>query len=149
MRNRCTKPFGRCRQPAALRRKGHETPRARGRGRLRAGYRHALSLNGRVYHFKNGHCVHDAAAKLALEIDLGTAVVGTGTGNAGEPYLAITAESATVASLSANYGGHQLVSGSLIKIQSHGLLTGTFKSSFTLTAPFTGTWDCHGSLSAY
>ncbi len=108
-----------------------------------------LSLNGRVYHFKNGHCVHDAAAKLALEIDLGTAVVGTGTGNAGEPYLAITAESATVASLSANYGGHQLVSGSLIKIQSHGLLTGTFKSSFTLTAPFTGTWDCHGSLSAY
>ena len=108
-----------------------------------------LSLSGRTYDFKNGHCVHDLADGLALELDLGIAVVKGGASNAGEPYLAITAASATLASLSANYGGRQLVSDSLIKLQTHGLLTGTFKSSFTLTTPFTGTWDCHGALSAY
>jgi hypothetical protein len=99
--------------------KGYEDPRAPGSGQLQAGNRQAEAQRADV-RLQNRHCVHDPCDKLALELDLGMAVVKGGSGNAGGPYLAITAESATVASPSADYGWHQLVSDSLIKLQSHG-----------------------------
>ena len=75
--------------------------------------------------------------------------VTTGGANAGKPNLSIFAESATFASLSASFAGRLVVSDSIIHLQSHGLLSGTFKSSVTVGAPFTGSWKCNGPLSAY
>ena len=106
----------------------------------------SLQLGGKTYNFKNGHCV--AGNGQYFSLDLGIAVV-TGGANAGKPNLSIFAESATFASLSASYGGKLIVSDSIIDLKSHGLLSGTFKSTTAVGAPFTGSWKCNGTLSAY
>jgi hypothetical protein len=106
----------------------------------------SLRLSGKTYNFKNGHCVSGNGQYFSL--DLGVAV-STGGANAGKPNLSIFAESATFASLSASSGGRLVVSDSIIHLKSHGLLSGTFKSSITVAAPFTGSWKCNGPLSAY
>jgi hypothetical protein len=105
-----------------------------------------LRLGGKIYNFKNGHCVSGNGQYFSL--DLGVAVT-TGGANAGRPNLSIFAESATFASLSASFGGRLVVSDSIIHLHTHGLLSGTFTSSVTVGAPFTGSWKCNGPLSAY
>ncbi len=105
-----------------------------------------LRLGGETYNFNKGHCVSGNGQYFSL--DLGVAVT-TGGANGGKPNLSIFAESATFASLSASFAGRLVVSDSIIHLQSHGLLSGTFKSSVTVGAPFSGSWKCNGPLSAY
>ncbi len=106
----------------------------------------SLRVGGKTYNFNNGHCV--AGNGQYFSLDLGIAV-STGGANAGKPNLSIFAESATFASLSASFGGRLVVADSIIHLQSHGLLSGTFKSSITVSGAFTGSWKCNGALSAY
>ena len=106
----------------------------------------SLRLGGKTYNFKNGHCVSGNGQYFSL--NLGVAVTASGA-NAGKPNLSIFAESAMFASLSASFGGRLVVSDSIIHLQSRGLLSGTFNSSVTVGAPFTGSWKCNGPLSAY
>jgi hypothetical protein len=105
-----------------------------------------LRISGKTYNFKNGHCVSGNGQYFTLDLGI---TVSTGGANAGKPNLSIFAESATFASLSASFGGRLVVSDSIIHLQSHGLLSGTLKSSTTVGASFTGSWKCNGALSAY
>jgi hypothetical protein len=105
-----------------------------------------LRVGGKTYNFNDGHCVSGGGQYFSL--DLGVAV-STGGANAGKPNLLIFAESATFASLTASFGGRLVVSDSIINLKSHGLLSGTFKSSITVSGAFTGSWKCNGALSAY
>ncbi|HXR21231.1 MAG TPA: hypothetical protein VN786_01635 [Acidimicrobiales bacterium] len=106
----------------------------------------SLRVGGKTYNFNDGHCV--AGNGQYFTLDLGVAV-STGGANAGKPNLSIFAESATFASLSASFGGRLVVSDSIINLKSHGLLSGTFKSSIAVSGAFTGSWKCNGALSAY
>ncbi len=108
-----------------------------------------LDLSGRTYTFRDGFCMKSKSTG-ALQLDLGTNVVGV-KGNAGKPdfTMLITKFHTAYGSGSvfgADYGGKDLFPNGQTLINVRGKLpaAGTFTSSFTLGAKFTGSWNCHG-----
>jgi len=105
-----------------------------------------LRINGRTYTFHNGFCEQSKAAGSALELTLGTIVLGV-KGNAGQPYFDMTiGKNHFVAAVGgADYGGKDLLGGEgLINVRGSIPAKGTFTSRVTAGAKFTGTWNCHG-----
>jgi hypothetical protein len=112
-----------------------------------------VKIGSRTYAFKDGTCQKDSAAHLVLTIDLGTLVVGA-TGNDGQTYFSlqlITAGSFKIDTVSVYYGGKQLLSADPISVQGSNPSAGAFTSTKSLlggSVHFTGTWNCHGAVTA-
>ena len=104
-----------------------------------------LHVGGKTYTFRHGFCRQSKAAGSALQLDLGTVVVGA-AGNAGRPdFSMLIAHNHTVASVfHADYGGKRLLGDSLIDVKGNLPSTGTFTSRVTFGAKFSGSWNCHG-----
>jgi hypothetical protein len=105
-----------------------------------------LRIRGRTYTFHNGFCEQSKAAGSALELTLGTTVIGA-SGNAGKPDFDMTiGKNHFVAAVSsADYGGKDLLGGEgLINVRGKIPAKGTFTSRVTAGAKFTGSWNCHG-----
>lgn len=109
-----------------------------------------LHISGTTYTFRNGFCQKSKAAGSALELTLGTVVIGI-KDNAGLPNFSMT----VVARLhsmygngsvfGADYGGKGLLGGEgLIKVSGNIPSKGTFTSTVAAGAKFTGSWNCHG-----
>jgi hypothetical protein len=105
-----------------------------------------LHISGKTYTFRNGFCQQSKSAGSALELNLGTTVVGV-KGNAGMPdFNMLIGHVHSVASVfGAAYGGKDLLGGqSLINVSGNIPSKGTFTSRVTVGAKFTGSWNCHG-----
>jgi len=105
-----------------------------------------LRISGKTYTFQNGFCEQSKAAAAALELNLGTVVVGV-KGNAGKPDFSMTiGKNHFVAAVSSvDYGGKDLLGGEgLINVRGNIPAKGTFASRVTAGAKFTGSWNCHG-----
>jgi hypothetical protein len=105
-----------------------------------------LKIAGKSYSFKDGFCEQSKSAGSALQLTLGTVIVGA-HGNAGKPdFSMLIAKTHTIASVFEAYsGGKQLLGDSLIaprgSIPSKGTFTGT---NLVSNAHFSGSWNCHG-----
>jgi hypothetical protein len=104
-----------------------------------------LHISGKTYTFRNGFCQQSKSAGSALQLDLGTTVLGV-KGNAGKPdFSMLIAHVHAVASVfHADYGGRQILGDSLINVKGNIPSKGTFTSRVTVGAKFTGSWNCHG-----
>jgi opacity protein-like surface antigen len=105
-----------------------------------------LHISGKTYTFRNGFCEQSKSAGSALQLNLGTTVLGV-KGNAGNPdFSMLIGHVHTVASVfGADYGGKDLIGGdSLINVSGNIPSKGTFTSRVTTGAKFTGSWNCHG-----
>jgi hypothetical protein len=106
-----------------------------------------LHIGGKTYTFRNGFCQQRNAA--ALQLDLGTTVVGV-KGNAGKPNFSMLITHfhtgfGSGAVFGADYGGKSLLGGEgLINVRGNVSRTGTFTSTVSAGAKFTGSWNCHG-----
>ena len=110
-----------------------------------------LNIGGKAYTFHNGFCQKSKAAGSALQLALGTLVVGV-KGNAGLPAfsMAILANGRSAfgsgSVLGADYGGRDLLGGEgLIKATGRPS-NGTFTSTVAAGGKFTGSWNCHGAV---
>jgi hypothetical protein len=106
-----------------------------------------LRLGGKSYTFRNGFCEQSKAAATALQLTLGTTVLGDHSGNAGQPGFDITIGKNRAASVAyAYYGGRNLLKDNLDLINFSGSVPshGTFTSLATAGTKFTGSWNCHG-----
>ena len=105
-----------------------------------------LKVAGKTYNFKDGLCEQSKSAGSALQLTLGTVIVGA-HGNAGKPdFSMLIAKTHTIASVFEAYsGGKKLLGDSLItpggSIPSKGTFTGT---NLVNNAHFSGSWNCHG-----
>jgi len=111
-----------------------------------------LTIGGRTYTFHNGFCQQSKSSGAAPELNLGTTVIGV-KGNAGKPSLNMLVDArlhstyGTGSVFGANYGGKALLAGeSLIKASGKIPGSGTFTSTVSFGAKFTGTWNCHGVI---
>ena len=111
-----------------------------------------LHINGKTYTFRNGFCEQSKAAGSALELNLGTVVVGL-KGNAGNAdfSMLISAHLHTAfgsgSVFGADYGGKALLGGEgLIKVSGSNPAKGAFTSTVAAGAKFTGSWNCHGAV---
>ena len=105
-----------------------------------------LHISGKTYTFRNGFCEQSKSAGAALQLNLGTTVVGV-KGNAGKPdfSMLISHVHAAASVFGANYDGRDLLGGdSLINVRGNIPSKGTFTSRITSGANFTGSWNCHG-----
>jgi opacity protein-like surface antigen len=105
-----------------------------------------LHISGKTYTFHNGFCQQSKLAGDALQLTLGTTVLGV-EGNAGKPHFSmLIGHVHTVASVfGADYGGKDLLGGqSLITVRGNIPSRGSFASRVTVGAKFTGSWNCHG-----
>ena len=105
-----------------------------------------LHISGKTYTFHNGFCQQSKLAGDALQLTLGTTVLGV-EGNAGKPQFSmLIGHVHTVASVfGADYGGKDLLGGqSLITVRGNIPSRGSFASRVTVGAKFTGSWNCHG-----
>lgn len=105
-----------------------------------------LHISGKTYTFRNGFCEQSKSAGSALELNLGTTVVGA-KGNAGKSdfSLLIGPVRSTAAVFHADNGGREILRGeSLIDVRGAIPAKGTFTSKFTIGAKFTGSWNCNG-----
>lgn len=105
-----------------------------------------LRIGGKTYTFHKGFCQQSKAAGTALELTLGTTVLG-GKNNAGQPAFDLTITKYRAASVGyAYYGGRNLLKDNLNLINYSGSLPshGTFTSLATAGTKFTGSWNCHG-----
>jgi hypothetical protein len=105
-----------------------------------------LHISGKTYIFHDGFCEQSKSAGDALQLSLGTTVLGA-RGNAGKPnFSMLIGHVHSVASVfHADYGGRDLLGGdSLINVSGNIPSKGTFTSRVTSGAEFTGVWDCHG-----
>ena len=120
--------------------RGHRAGR-----QLRAGDRNP-PLGGKTYTFRKGFCEQSKAAGTALQLTLGTTVLG-GKNNVGQPGFDLTISKNRAASVGyAYYGGRDLLKDDLDLINFSGSLPshGTFTSLATAGTKFTGSWNCHG-----
>jgi len=105
-----------------------------------------LHVGGKTYIFRQGFCEQSKSAGSALELNLGTTVVGAKNNGGKSRFTLVIGHVHSAASVfSAYYGGREVLRGeSLINV--HGTIPakGTFTSQFTIGAKFTGSWDCHG-----
>lgn len=109
-----------------------------------------LHIGGKTYTFRNGFCQASKSAGAALELNLGTSVIGV-KDNAGKAdfsmLIAAHLHSAygSGSVFHAHYGGKSLLGGdSLIKASGAIPAKGTFTSTVTVGAEFNGAWNCHG-----
>ena len=104
-----------------------------------------LHVGGKTYTFRHGFCQQSASAGSALQLDLGTVVLGA-AGNAGLPdFSMLIAHNHRIASVfHADYGGKRLLGDSLIDVKGNVPSKGTFTSRATTGARFSGSWNCHG-----
>jgi hypothetical protein len=109
-----------------------------------------LHIGGRTYTFRNGFCEQSKSAGSKLELNLGTTVIGV-KGNAGKPsfsmlilaHLHSAFGSGSV--FGADYEGKSLLGGEgLINARGNIPSKGTFTSTVSAGAKFTGSWNCHG-----
>jgi hypothetical protein len=100
---------------------------------------------GKTYTFRSGFCQRSKSAGSALQLDLGTTVIGV-DGNAGKPdFSMLIAHVHSMASVfHADYGGKRILGDSLINASGNIPSKGTFTSRVTTGAKFTGSWNCHG-----
>src|SRR5581483_9387856 len=103
-----------------------------------------LRVGGKTYTFRHGFCQQSRSAGVALQLDLGTTVVGV-KGNAGRPDFAmLISKNHTAASVfHADYGGRRILGDSLIDVRGSIPARGTFTSRVAVGGTFTGSWDCH------
>jgi hypothetical protein len=112
-----------------------------------------LVLGGKTYNFKSGYCSDDLKAGVQLQVTLGTIVAGqTSKGNDGLPLFelqVIKSSGLTIETVNADVAGKTLaaLSGAAIKgpISSSGKFTSA-KSLLGGSSHFSGTWNCHGSI---
>jgi hypothetical protein len=108
-----------------------------------------LHLSGKTYTFHDGFCERSKSAGSALELSLGTIVIGV-KGNAGRPNLNMLIGARLHSAygdgsvFQAYYGGSKILGDSLIKAGGNIPSKGTFTSTVAVGAKFTGSWDCHG-----
>ncbi|HST14383.1 MAG TPA: hypothetical protein VLJ44_05980 [Gaiellaceae bacterium] len=106
-----------------------------------------LRVGGKTYTFRHGFCQKSKMAGTALELTLGTTVLGDDKRNAGQPSFDITVAKTHAASIGfAYYGGRDLLKNDLQLIEVKGNIPskGTFSSWATATVKFSGSWNCHG-----
>jgi len=109
-----------------------------------------LHISGKTYTFHNGFCQRSKAAGSALELNLGTTVVGV-KGNAGKADFSMLISAhlhsafGSGSVFGADYGGRALLGGEgLIKVSGNIPANGTFTSTVAAHGKFTGSWNCHG-----
>ena len=109
-----------------------------------------LTIGGHTYTFRNGFCEQSKSSGAAPELNLGTTVIGV-KGNLGKPNLSLLIDAklhsrfGSGSVFGADYGGKSLLAGeSLIKATGDLPAKGTFTSTVSFGAKFTGTWNCHG-----
>jgi hypothetical protein len=115
-----------------------------------------LVLAGKTYNFKSGYCSDDPKAGVQLQVTLGTLVAGqTSKGNEGLPLFeleVIKSSGLTIETVNADVAGKTLaaLSGATIKgsISSSGKFTSAKSVLGGGTSHFTGSWNCHGSISS-
>lgn len=112
-----------------------------------------VKIGSRTYSFNGGTCEKDPAAHVLLMLDLGTLVAGM-TGNDGQTYFSlqlITEGSLKIDTVTVYYGGKQLLSVDPISVQGSNPSAAAFTSTKSLLSGpvhFTGTWNCHGPVTA-
>lgn len=105
-----------------------------------------LTVGGKTHTFRRGFCEQSKAAATALQLILGTTVLG-GKNNAGQPGFDLTIGKNRAASVGyAYYGGRDLLKDDLDLINFSGSLPshGRFTSLATAGTKFSGSWNCHG-----
>lgn len=103
-----------------------------------------LKVAGKTYNFNKGLCAQSKSAGAALELGLGTLVIGA-RGNAEKPYLNMLIAKSNIASIfEADSGGKQLLGDSLITAHGNLPSKGSFTGESLTGAQFSGSWNCHG-----
>ena len=115
----------------------------------------SLILGGKTYRFRDGRCSSDKAIGLTLGVTLGTIDYANLKTNGGRPLfqLQIDEQPIAIQTVNASWGGEPLIVIHTVKTNYRGPrpLNGTFQSfkgAFGTGKRFSGSWDCHGELSA-
>jgi hypothetical protein len=104
-----------------------------------------LSLGGSTHRFSGGTCTGSGSS---LIIDLGETITGAGASDDGKSSFSIIIAGKT-ADVMASAGGHDLMKAGLALAEvPHGASAmGAFHGKLVTNAePFTGSWNCHGSI---
>jgi hypothetical protein len=108
-----------------------------------------LHISGKTYTFRNGFC-QQSKSTGSFQLNLGTTIMGAKKGNMGLPQFSMLISThlhtafGSGSVFGADYGSKDLLGGdSLIKAGGT-LAKGTFSSTITVGAKFTGSWSCHG-----
>ena len=113
-----------------------------------------VKIGSRTYSFKGGTCQKDTAAHLLLTLDIGTLIAGANSNDGGQTYFSlqlITEGSLKIDTVTVYSGGKKLLSVNSIAVAGSNLAAGSFTSAKGLlggSVHFTGTWDCHGAVTA-
>jgi hypothetical protein len=115
-----------------------------------------LVFGGKSYNFKSGYCSDDPKAGVQLQVTLGTIVAGQDSkGNDGLPLFelqVIKSSGLTIETVNADVAGKALAVLSEATIKGSISSSGSFTSAKSAlgggTSHFTGTWNCHGSITA-
>jgi hypothetical protein len=113
-----------------------------------------LALGGKTYNFKSGYCSSDPKAGVQLQVTLGTIIAGqTSKGNDGLPLFeleVIKSSGLTIETVNADVAGKALAVLSAATVKGSVSSSGKFTSAKSVlgggSSHFTGTWNCHGSI---